>query len=41
MEKEIVINLEIDEDLKNKAEKICNKEGISLATAFTLFIKKS
>lgn len=40
MAKEIVITLEIDEDLKNEAEKICNKEGISLATAFTLFIKK-
>ncbi len=40
MAKEIVITLEIDEDLKNEAEKICNKEEISLATAFTLFIKK-
>ena len=40
MAKEIVITLEIDEDLKNEAEKICNKEGISLATAINFFIKK-
>lgn len=40
MAKEIVVTLEIDEDLKNEAEKICNKEGITLTTAFMLFIKK-
>lgn len=40
MGKEIIVTLEIEEDLKNEAEKICNKEGISLTTAFILFAKK-
>ena len=40
MKKEAIITLEIDEDLKNEIEEICNKEGISLDTAINFFIKK-
>ena len=38
MKKEAIITLEIDEDLKNEIEEICNKEGISLDTAINFFV---
>lgn len=40
MNKNTVIVLEIEEELKKELEEICADIGISLDTAFNLFVKK-
>lgn len=40
MNKNNIIVLEIEEELKKKLEKICANIGITLDTAFNMFVKK-
>ena len=34
------ISFELDEKLKNDMEQVCDELGMSVATAFTIFVKK-
>lgn len=36
----VIVNFRIDEDLKKDFDKICDELGISMSTAYTMFVKK-